>query len=1037
MSRRKFTQNAVRAVGSIILIFLAMSYGQTSAKASACDDLVGEWTITSITAFRMTINRDGTGSFHTSVGSFTWKCGRNSFVFTDSFGIVTPMAISRDRMRMIGAGTMGEKLTAVRNSPRVAQERSQPKKTSSPADRRIAEKQETKPRSAGGSTAPSYPEARGEGPIKLGFHCPASGEKFDFNQAGLSRSRIQTVALASPSGTIGNIYGLDQALPFNVLDAVVFNPNKEQITLSGHYDPRFAGPKIPYLQHLAVLLEYPRAEMTLNWLPDSEKKVDAFFSRIDEPDAFQRLGNELGAIWDGHGGVKRSAEWQLHYLGIEPGANGYRGLDRVDLNAAMLAKGGDVQAACLVLALRGMARSANASRDVRQEAFHALFAALGNGDQAQALFVRRTNGSLSAAQYEYQMNQLICEQMDNVLHLKGAPLTRSFFESARRGRNLSSCAGEYNSHLREVSERAIDLAWKQHKEIVVPVEGIASLMGARPEVRPIFKNIDQHSSLARTMLEADYLGKQLINLPDYESSGIAGYQSEFSFNRNNPAKRVGRNATQHLWFSINSVDAGQSSDGKILEIHSAKVAINIREYDVKGNDLPRISGGYGDLLTSLYPQFESRYPVLHELEEVAKLSEAASWLRQKQPDLRLPRQGRQTWSAPESLPGIIYMTTSLVERKDVANTVFSAMGGVSLVIPYDAGGHVRDIGPQVGTSFVDLRNLKIPETDADISALNLLYDGKAKLAIPGPFGQVHHEQNGSKQTGSVTIQVAKRQGGDQEVTAVTNDIGTPTLWDTADLKAAESALKKVDDKGDPYISAATKVKLAIIEKHLGRVDAAVTYLEQARHASNEADLFLAEICERFGDEQCEREALKRYITIVPSNTVATKILLDLNNRSTARVGLQSFSSSNPGGLFASAEAGDTRCARGVDFDRCKGVLNTPKFVKAVVPPAIEFSRVLLDKVQWLQKNKPEAAELVGAFYSALGAQSTALGELNKLSQNGGAPDPSALENLKSKLNDAQKRLKETADELEKFSAPDFTAQPQDQNSPPIAADGKP
>ena len=64
------------------------------------------------------------------------------------------------------------------------------------------------------------------------------------------------------------IYELESSIEFDVLDWVYFDPATNQLVLVGHRDPRFAGRRIPYLDHLAGMLEHPRAEMTLAWAPD-------------------------------------------------------------------------------------------------------------------------------------------------------------------------------------------------------------------------------------------------------------------------------------------------------------------------------------------------------------------------------------------------------------------------------------------------------------------------------------------------------------------------------------------------------------------------------------------------------------------------------------------------------------------------------------------------------------------------------------------------------------------------------------------------
>jgi hypothetical protein len=69
--------------------------------------------------------------------------------------------------------------------------------------------------------------------------------------------------LSSPDGTDvavrGGLYEVESKIPFNVLDNVYYDAASGELALIGHHDDRFKGAGIPYLQHLATLLECPKA----------------------------------------------------------------------------------------------------------------------------------------------------------------------------------------------------------------------------------------------------------------------------------------------------------------------------------------------------------------------------------------------------------------------------------------------------------------------------------------------------------------------------------------------------------------------------------------------------------------------------------------------------------------------------------------------------------------------------------------------------------------------------------------------------------
>jgi hypothetical protein len=535
------------------------------------------------------------------------------------------------------------------------------------------------------------------------------------SQLSFSTGDLRKSATANELAATG-IYVLEASMDFNVLDAAFFDPVSEQTVLIGHSDSRYKGSKIPYLQHLSTLLEHSRPEITLKWSPGSERKVDAFLARMDDPNHLKSLVRELGTIWGSGKGTQRF-EWLMAYLGIKPDIYKAPNFDRVALNASMLIKGGDRRAACVLIAMRDYdnAASNNADNETKHYLFRALYAALGIEADQVAAWNRWKSGEISEAQYRRNGYRELCASFDRIFRFEGAPVSRALQIATQRGDRdpTGACFVDFNRHLREISERALDGALGKAREIVVPVEGIASLVGERPEVVPVFSNVDPRSQLARVLFEADYLGKKLINLPEFEQTGLPGYKTEFIFNRENPSKRVGKNATQHLWFSIGGRDAVESSDGRMLELKSVTMRINIREYDARGRDKPRIVGGYGDFLSAQYPQFAETFPALHELEEAGKVSVIADWILRKKPGFRLPKEGRQMWTPPTSIPGVIYLNLSLIESQTAANTVLSAVGGASLALP-DVLPPLRQGSGDLGTALAD-----------SAATLSRLFDGSA------------------------------------------------------------------------------------------------------------------------------------------------------------------------------------------------------------------------------------------------------------------------------------------------------------------------
>ena len=114
------------------------------------------------------------------------------------------------------------------------------------------------------------------------------------------------------------IYELDSEIVFNVLDSVYYDPASGQISLVGHRDERYHGPRIPYLQHLAALLETDRPEFTLTVTRDSEKRIDALFNTALSSSGSEKIYSMLRNIIDANGMVTETGRLLLPSLGVYP-----------------------------------------------------------------------------------------------------------------------------------------------------------------------------------------------------------------------------------------------------------------------------------------------------------------------------------------------------------------------------------------------------------------------------------------------------------------------------------------------------------------------------------------------------------------------------------------------------------------------------------------------------------------------------------------------------------------------------------------------
>ena len=151
----------------------------------------------------------------------------------------------------------------------------------------------------------------------------AQGQQEFAPAANVSPEAGPAAAVQSAPAT-GGIYRLDSDLDFNVLDAIAIDPATGRITLVGHKDPQFGGPQIPYLEHLAELLDHPSPEFSLNWTPDSQPRVEGLFRNFSSPVYVGGLVNRWAEVMGPDGRPTGPGRWVLPYIGITPTNHGAR-----------------------------------------------------------------------------------------------------------------------------------------------------------------------------------------------------------------------------------------------------------------------------------------------------------------------------------------------------------------------------------------------------------------------------------------------------------------------------------------------------------------------------------------------------------------------------------------------------------------------------------------------------------------------------------------------------------------------------------------
>ena len=726
------------------------------------------------------------------------------------------------------------------------------------------------------AAAPEKPE-----PAKIARSTSLSGAA-----AAMTRSSAGAQSVASGPDLPEGVYTLESKIDFNVLDKVFFDPKTGTVSLIGHRDSRYGSSRIPYLQHLAALLDQPHPQISLDWTPQSERQVDRLFRRMDSASEMGRLtAQSISGSWFGSDGRPTLlGQRMFRMFGIVPSGGSWRGMTRFQVIATLLENTGNRRGAAILRGLEVFQRDIKTSR----------------GSQALVDFLAIADASMSRQDAINLYNQLVNEVrqgrrskesslavlfrkllagMEQGLQFSRGSITNIFDREMRRRRNAGQAydvaIAEANRQMKTVLRRALETALSRKDEVVMPVTDVEAELGAKPMVVPRFIRLDPKSQLARVMFEADYLGKSLLFKPELKNS-IPGYKTEYAFYADRPGRKLsGATTDRRMWISIASLDLRKSKSGKTLETRKAMMRFNVRNVR-NGRDVTTSNDPYGNLLTSLYGKFSEKFPVLHELREIATLSGVAKWIQTQSPGYRLPRSGRARWSAPQQVPGFIY----LIWSPHRVNVVMVAPGGIDLSPPPS---DVTIPLVPVDRLIVDLRSDRVvapPEIGP--GRLTKFVPESAQESIPRPVGWVTQGEVKGKTVTAVTLVLDEGEEDRPTVLRRGSDLDAQALilWKRNDLEGAKQLHRRLasQSQDDPFKRAGYLALLARILAENGEYEAAIRELDKAKQLAPGHPIFFmlnTEILVESGNIEEAISELEHYLSLDPENQAAAKVLSEL------------------------------------------------------------------------------------------------------------------------------------------------------------------
>jgi hypothetical protein len=723
----------------------------------------------------------------------------------------------------------------------------------------------------------------------------ASGETSSPGTSRAGVTNISSVTGSKKSAARAGLYNVESKINFNVLDSVYFDPGTGELALIGHHDDRFKGENTPYLQDLATLLESPKPEFSLEWTPDSSRRVDSLLARELTQRESDAQGARLGTMVDSSGLITHTGALMLPALGIYPvndnrppgdlgievqsiqsgrvvvmkvrpgsaadkaglkqidfivsvrkdhrpvyfaseferqvralgagaetevtyqrngalyttkaildaasNADPWHGINRYDLIGLMYRGAGDPAPGDVIEAM-GIMNTAGVEKiqTAGLEAYTELMRAMNMTTEFEHL--RAVAGDTAAPYADaYNYGLKLSMQLDSIFHFSGSPLENDFKSAVQRSHDPGSAASQvmndFDQQLKPKIGELIDhLIFRPGVGFQIPPEIVEDEYHIRPEMTPKYLGVPADSQLARLMLASDYLGKQLSNRQDLKRT-IPGYQTQVEYQINHPEANHKNNSAYRLWISVASINAPQSTDGKMIALRDVRMRFNISETDNVKNDLPnQPRGGYEDVLTGLYDQFELQFPDLHELREAAKLSAVAAWMQKHDAAIRLPMAGRASWTGPDHVNGLVYIYLT-VNLKHESKIIKMAEGGVSLVMPNGNGAALFPNDPSVvdargsssmTTVFARPETATVAEAPDDASA------GASRYVA----GWVSPVASGTPGQQAVVLQARSPVSAD--TVAVSASAGTPTVALNAGSGAGEPGVRAMGIPGLPGIN---------------------------------------------------------------------------------------------------------------------------------------------------------------------------------------------------------------------------------------------
>jgi len=465
----------------------------------------------------------------------------------------------------------------------------------------------------------------------------------------------------------------------NVLDGIFIDKNTGEITLVGHYDPKYKTGPLPYVQVLDEALRYPYPSFSLDPTKNTYRALEEIKSIFDQE--MDRVGRDLnyGANW--LSGILKEIlysspplpEKQIllarlkvfsitpeefeAYLNWEPKSKKWKFNNREQLEQYLhlqelfykifMALGLEGKYGKAMVQFWGFQKFSEVyGMENAGHWFREIYETLGLIDEFERIRSDFNSGKIDNWEASRNLLFLLYKNL-----LRGMGVKEEVIEAAiKRAPLRGNCDQELSEFANQKFEE-IQREWMM-KTVFYNLVLSDSFIKKRfkipsIEVKPTYFNLSSDTYIAKAFFYADYtlkyvttLNLETASLKDFYPFVVYLTQKVNEKGKGKEFQKI-KNGLDRHWIFPRKVELKISPDKSAVYFARSEVRIGSEPLS---SDMPswyvEILKEYAEMLTSRYEEFSQIFPSLHTMREIQKVLALARWLKSNNLKVTLPSYQR-------------------------------------------------------------------------------------------------------------------------------------------------------------------------------------------------------------------------------------------------------------------------------------------------------------------------------------------------------------------------------------------------------------